>query len=249
MIEVFSPAGLEALKAQCTSETLYAFDFDGTLAPIVSSPADARLDQIVEELLIRLAHLAPTAVISGRGLKDLQQRVPEGPFLLVGNHGIENPGADAGTIHAFRDLIRKWRDELAPLENEGVLIENKEFSLSIHYRDTKAPHDSRDRILAATDRLIPSPRVVLGKFVVNIVPAGAAHKGTALLDLVLRTNCKKILFVGDDVTDEDIFALHDPRLMSIKIGEEPTRAPYFIHKQIEVSRLLEFAVDCLKSKR
>ena len=89
MIDLFSTEGLEALARIARRTTLYAFDFDGTLAPIVERPDDARAAPSTIALLATLGTLVPTAILTGRSVDDLKQRLEFTPLHLVGNHGAE----------------------------------------------------------------------------------------------------------------------------------------------------------------
>ena len=86
---LFSTLGRKRLQAICTATTLFAFDFDGTLAPIAKDHKKARLARVTRQLLRDLALHAQVAVISGRGRDDLDKRVGLRGVYLVGNHGLE----------------------------------------------------------------------------------------------------------------------------------------------------------------
>ncbi|HEV2447687.1 MAG TPA: trehalose-phosphatase, partial [Candidatus Sulfopaludibacter sp.] len=92
-------------------KTLCAFDYDGTLAPIVAHPASARMRAGTSRLLARVAALYPCAVISGRARRDLHERLAgTGVKRVIGNHGAEAEShADAG-----RPEVERWLTALAP---------------------------------------------------------------------------------------------------------------------------------------
>ena len=83
----FSPAGDAALAQFLARRPLLAFDFDGTLAPIVSRPDDARVPDTLAAMLARLAGLAPVAIVTGRQVDDVRPRLGFTPTYVVGNHG------------------------------------------------------------------------------------------------------------------------------------------------------------------
>jgi trehalose-phosphatase len=101
-----------------------------------------------------------------------------------------------------------------------VVVENKSYSLSFHYRTTNQRDAARALISRIVAELSPPPRIVLGKSVVNVMPPTASHKGTALLEYMRRLDCNAALYVGDDVTDEDVFALRDARILTVRIGRK-----------------------------
>ena len=88
-------------------------------------------------------------------------------------------------------------------------------------------------------KLDDSPRIILGKFVFNVIPAGAPHKGMALLELMIETGATRALYVGDDDTDEDIFSLPDKRIVSVRVGKKKlSHAKYYLNRQSEMTILL-----------
>ena len=88
---VLSKTQRPLLRALFHQQTLFAFDFDGTLAPIVRDPAKAAMRLVTHRLLQRLASLQPVAIISGRSRSDILSRTKGiRPLVVVGNHGIEH---------------------------------------------------------------------------------------------------------------------------------------------------------------
>ena len=110
-------------------------------------------------------------------------------------------------------------------------IEDKTYSLSMHFRESSAPHHAKELVLRVTAQLTPLPRLVLGKAVVNVIPPGTPHKGTALLELMRQLKCEAALYVGDDDTDEDVFSLPDERSSPCGSGKRPPRRPGTILKR------------------
>lgn len=251
MIYLFSTNGLRFLESVCFTRTLYAFDFDGTLSPIVKNPGSAKISESSLALLHQISEHAPVAVISGRGLADLEEKLDPAPGLLVGNHGLEGIHS-SDSLEAFRDSCEKWKKHLARAlkEHDGILegveIEDKIYSIAVHYRKSRAKKNAKARILEAIGSLTPSARIVLGKCVVNIVPSGAPHKGVALLELMLKTDAKSALYIGDDDTDEDVFNLSDPRVFTIRVGRKAnSKAKFYVERQAEVNWLLKKLVHFL----
>lgn len=216
-----------------------AFDFDGTLAPIVAEPRRARMRARTRRLLKAVAQRYPCVVISGRSRADVSSLIARVPIWHVsGNHGLEPWGEDAAYVARIRDWLVRLRGALEGVE--GVVIENKRFSLSIHYRNARAKRSARAAIKAAVGRL-RGARVIGGHEVVNVVPRGAPHKGVALERSRRLLVCDTAIYVGDDETDEDVFAAARlDRLLGIRIGSnEPSRARYRLKDQREIDAFLQ----------
>lgn len=231
------------------SRILLAFDFDGTLAPIVVQRDNAQMRQRTGELLAKVCTLYPCAVISGRSQGDVGSRISGSAVkYVVGNHGVE-PGAGLGD---FEQDVSRAREALEQSLAgwAGVEIENKQYSLAIHYRKSRNKQLARSAIHSSVSVLPVNMRIVPGKLVVNIVPERAPNKGDALLNLRASEHADTALYVGDDVTDEDVFKLDQPgRLLSVRVGESKcSAAGYFLRDQKEIDRLLGRLV-ALRGKR
>ena len=238
MISLFSKRAQRELRKLCGTKTLYAFDFDGTLAPIVKNPASAQMISTSAKLFTKLTSIFPVAVVSGRSVQDLKARLQVLPKYLIGNHGLEN-----GSRTHLRKAERLCKEWIRQLESAGLpagaWVENKKFSFSIHYRDCKQP--AKIKVLKMAETLHPAPRLVPGKLVLNVVPKGAPDKGTALLKIMRQQGFDSVLFIGDDETDEDVFKLKktSKRIFSIRVGKKKSsHATYFIRQQKDIKRLL-----------
>ncbi len=250
MEDLFSPEGRSALKAALRARPLLAFDFDGTLAPIVERPDDARVEIGVSQRLDSLCRLRPVAVVTGRTVGDVARRLGFSPQFLVGNHGAEDPGQVRGLdVSALDGLRARLAAHAAELYAAGVQVEDKRFSLALHYR---LAHD-RARALARIDALLvqldPSLRTFGGKCVVNVVLASAPDKGDAVASLVRRAGCGAAVFVGDDVNDEAVFARAHARWLTVRVGrDEPqSRAGFFLDGHAEMEALLDLMLDHLRA--
>lgn len=232
--------GHEALLASLFAQRpLLAFDFDGTLAPLVERPADAQMDPPTHDRLARLAERAPVVIISGRALSDLTSRF-DGVRLagVSANHGLEPWGA---TLE-IEERVQGWA---AALEKEfsrlpGIEIQNKRWSLTVDYRHVPDLEQS-ERSLCAFARTLPGVRLLGGRHAdLNLAPAGPHNKGTALKRHLTDLGCGAALYVGDDRTDEDVFSLDMRDLMSVRVGHKwGTHARYFLRSQGEITRLLD----------
>lgn len=246
---LLTEAGRSDLRELLKTRSLYAFDFDGTLAKIVRDPHAARLGRPVRVRLEELAKRAPTAIISGRSVEDLRSRVGTAVPHLIGNHGSEGPHTRREDMQQVRETSSGWlqlvnerfQDELT---QSGVFVESKSYSLSFHYRTADHRGEARALLSRIVAELSPPPRIVLGKCVVNVMPPTASHKGTALLEYMRRLDCSSALYVGDDETDEDVFALRDARILTVRIGKKNgSSARYFLKRQAEITEMLRLLVE------
>ncbi len=239
---LFSKGGIQILESLSFTRTLFAFDFDGTLSKIVPIPARAFLSTETARLLRRLNERAPVAVISGRSIQDLKTRLPFTPRHLIGNHGLEGLSRNDSTLDLAREACHAWRDQLKKMLNkrmEGIEMEDKTYSMALHYRHSPQKKQAKLHLLEAASRIHPSPRIILGKKVVNLIPVGGPHKGIALVELMLQENIRSACYIGDDDTDEDVFALSDRRILGIRVGRRETSlAKFFIKRQSEMNKLL-----------
>ena len=236
---IFTPANLRALAGFASSNVLLAFDYDGTLAPIAPTPEGARMRAATRRWLTRVAQRYPCVVISGRPLEDLEKRLDSIPvWYLFGNHGFEpHAGSDE---HAAR--ARDWADRLSeqlPLE-DGLIIEHKKYSVTVHYRRVRDKERVMKAIVDAV-RQLPDVRAVGGAQALNLLPSGGANKGVALQQARAMFACHTVIYVGDDDTDEDAFASAPPdRLLSIRVGSRgPSRAKYRLRTQRDIDLLLQ----------
>ena len=240
---LFSREGEDALAATLALRPLLAFDFDGTLAPIVARPEDARVPLPVARRLDRLARLLPVAIVSGRRVDDVRGRLSFEPHHIIGSHGAEDPldpeGAAApARLDAFRSRLH---ERAAELEGAGVVVEDKTHSLALHYRLAR----DRERARGLVDEMVAGLDADLhsfgGKMVMNVVAAGARDKADAVASLVERFGVRAAVFLGDDVNDEPVFARAEPDWLTIKVGrDDPTTAARFcIDGTGEIARLLD----------
>jgi len=242
-VYLLGEAGLASLNAFIDPSTLFAFDLDGTLAPIVDDPAGIAVPSAVNRELARLKKQAALAIITGRSCQDARKHLGIVPHYLVGNHGAEGLPGWEERREEFRDLGIKWEGQLRKLfsasASAGIVVENKGASVAIHYRNAPIKAAAGALVLQAIDHLEPPPRHVRGKCVENLLPAAAPDKGVAMLDLMQREGYAKAMFVGDDATDEDVFRLAGENLFTVHVGSRPqSRARYYLKNQREMLLLL-----------
>ena len=241
---LFSETGMKVLESLTFTKTLYAFDFDGTLTPIVGTPNEAKISRDMEKLLNDLSSLVPVAVVSGRLIEDLRLKLGFRPGYLIGNHGLEGLSSTSESSDMASKICASWREQLnekwGQLKTDpGVFIEDKTFSLAIHYRKSRNKKTARLELFSKIENLNPSPRIILGKSVMNLVPTGAPHKGVALLELMMQCELKTALYIGDDDTDEDVFSLPDSGIITIRVGhKKSSQAQFFVKRQGEVTSIV-----------
>ena len=237
---------------------LVALDFDGTLSPIVERPEDAALLEGLESPLRRLVARADTvaAIVSGRGLADVRGRVGLDAMYYAGNHGFEIEGPGVDRIHPAAEAARPALAASAAavaraLAGEpGTEVEDKRWTLSIHYRRAER-EGAEARVRRAVEEHCRRPglRVTAGKKVFEVRPDVEWDKGRAtrfLLDTVGEGREIPALFIGDDRTDEDAFAVVRDLGGGIVVGDPPppdTRAVAWLRGPEEVAALIRELAD------
>ena len=228
---------------------LVACDYDGTLAPIVDVPGEARPRRESVAALRALAALTDTsvAVISGRSLHDLAalSRLPE-EIHLVGSHGTEFDVGFARALSpealALRDRVTEELHAIAALRT-GVIVEHKPAGVALHYRQA-SEEDSAAALAAVREgpALLPGVHAREGKQVIELAVV-EADKGYALDAIRHQVGATAALFVGDDVTDEDAFSRLTGPDLGIKVGLGPTFAAERVEGPDDVARLLARLVE------
>ena len=241
----------EVLAQLAWSNVLLAFDFDGTLSPIVSEPDEAKMRARTRRLFGLVSQRYPCVVISGRAAADVGARLGDARVrAVVGNHGLE----PAGDMSASRAEVRRWLPRLDPGRrsargrgDRGQALFRGGALPALHGRAGRCGRRSSDAVAS----LGKAVRMVTGKCVINVLPEGAPHKGFALQRLRRALAADVALYVGDDETDEDVFNLEEPgRLLGIRVGKSMrSRASYFLTSQREIDSLLELLISLRESRR
>jgi len=245
MKHLFSAEGDAALTDIMARKPLLAFDFDGTLAPIVARPDAARVPTGVSRWLSQLARVLPLAIVSGRSVDDLRSRIAFQPQFVIGNHGAEDPMEAPGDANDWASVLdglrlRLW-EQASQLAAAGVDVEDKRFSIALHYRRA-IDHDSAltltTRVLSEVDARLS---VFGGMMVANVVPAQAPDKAHAVARLVERAGVDCAVFVGDDINDEPVFARPEPSWLTVRVGHNypNSQAKFFVDDAGEVETMLE----------
>jgi trehalose 6-phosphate phosphatase len=238
MRHILAKRHIPILTAFATSNVLVAFDYDGTLAPISSNPDRAPMRARTRRLLSAVADRYPCIVISGRARSDLVKWLSGVPvWHLSGNHGLEPWAEDAGYIAR----VNRWERQLAHRLEQypGVEIENKTYSLTVHYRHAQPRKPAMFAVQSALSAL-RGARLIRGKEAISVLPRDSVHKGDALQRARRLIHCDVAIYVGDDDTDEDAFnASSTGIVLGVRIGSRKTsKARYYLKDQVEIDALL-----------
>ncbi len=209
----------ELLEPQLTEsgELLFCTDFDGTLVNFTGLPSETELPEETGDRLKRLATLENLhlAVISGRGFDELAELVPLENVTLAGNHGLKIRFQDGTTRkpetgEEIKEAIRKINSEVQEAFGSlpGIIIENKGFGLALHYRQYEGEAKAvKKKFYEIWNRHgIPLLEVIQGAKLVEIRPK-EWNKGDAVELLRRGLDNPPTIYVGDDTTDEDAFAV------------------------------------------
>ena len=245
MQPMFSETGMQRLTEMARNRMLCAFDFDGTLAPIMPRPEQVRLPEAARDSLVRLSGYAPVAIITGRSIEDVRERLGFEPDFILGNHGMQGvPGWEAkAAVHARH--CAEWKAQLEAMlsqssDAEGIWVEDKHYSLSVHFRMAREPDKASSLLARLLPQLAPRARLVTGKYVINVVDEDAHHKGSALEALMLACGAKGAIYAGDDVTDEDVFRIRRPDVLSVRVERsDESVAEFYVPHAADMLRLLE----------
>jgi trehalose 6-phosphate phosphatase len=249
-------ANLQKLKREILNSASYLImlDFDGTLSPIVSSPNRSLINKTAKRILKALANKknVSLAIISGRSLQDLKNKVGIKKITYAGNHGMEweiqKKQTTAPVPSNYRKIVPILKKQLAEFchQYKGTFLEDKGIALTLHYRrlNPKQQKIFREKALAIIKPYLNKKTLKLseGKKVLDITPQSKWNKGKFALylkNLLFKNkNNQCVVYIGDDTTDEDVFRVL-PRGITIRVGKKNnSSAKYFLKNVTEVSQLL-----------
>jgi len=206
-------------------------DVDGTISPTAPTPQQAKVSPLCRHYLSILCNqLALVAAISGRPAVEVKNMIRIDGIVYIGNHGLERWSKGGSEfppeVQGYSEVIKSAIQELTPLLNiEGVTIENKGITATIHYRLCPEPQSAKTHILTAVNN---SPharglRIIQERMAIDLLPPVEVNKGTATLDLIQDYNLQGGIYLGDDCTDIDAFraihaAAHDLDFRGVAIG-------------------------------
>ncbi|KUI10751.1 HAD family hydrolase [Mycobacterium lehmannii] len=246
------PADLQRAltSAAAAPRLLITTDFDGTLAPIVSNPGDARPLAEAADALVALADLPDTAsaLISGRALEVLRELSGMPPAVhLVGSHGAE---FNTGFTHEVDDVaLQRITSELRDIASgkPGVTVETKPASVALHVRNASAD-DGAAALSAAREASTDwNAQLTEGKEVLEFAVI-QTDKGEAIDILREQENADAVVFFGDDVTDEKAFRRLRGDDVGVKVGPGDTLAAYRVESPQDVAAALVYLLDARRSQ-
>ncbi len=245
---------MEEVKKKAFHKNIFMFlDYDGTLTPIVGTPDKAVISDEMRSLIIKLKEIIPVAVISGRALKDIKDRVGIEDIIYAGNHGAEVWDGRKAIISQGSEENRRLLEEvLEKLKKEtsyikGVLIEDKGITASLHFRNVNVRQVGD--IFRIFERIAKEHeddfRFIIGKKVFEIRPVNIWNKGDAVSWIIENMGKHRFpVYIGDDTTDEDAYSILKNRGLSISIGGS-ANADYYIQNQEEVKDFLTMLYEGL----
>lgn len=222
---------------------LLLFDLDGTLAPIVDRPVDARVPVQTRYLLQQLRRTGASVVlVSGRSVEGVRHVARADVDAIVGDHG--GRWALKGRARDWLPIdVRRFAAAASHLKtlfegHNGIRVEVKERSISVHLR---LPPEEEETTARRIIRLMRAEglRVLHGNRVLDGQMPGV-NKGAAVLRWLEReADHDAILFAGDDTTDEDAFKALRRSAMTIAVGPRPQRAEFRTSSPATLAKWLE----------
>ncbi len=231
-------------------------DFDGTLVELAEDPDSVELSSGRRDLIRRLARRPDLTlgVVSGRRLADLRLRVGAGDGIYyAGLHGLEIEGPGIHFLHSqtadTRTLIQRLGRSLVDATKDlvGVRVENKELTVAMHVRraaPTAQQHaEEVFREIAGPHLKTGAMRLLCGAAVFELLPGIAWTKGDAVLRIKAEVERQYqraawLIYLGDDVTDEDAFGAVGAGGITIAVGYRPSTAAFRLPDPDAVERFL-----------
>lgn len=246
-----------ALQLRAAGHVLLFSDFDGTLVPLRLQPSECRLNPFLADTLVAMAQTdrVGVAIISGRSLSDLRMRIAELPGVgLAGNHGLEiewrgRTFREPAAVRIASELSEIVAGISTALKHvPGAWIEDKGLTASVHHRQVQ--HAMLGRLHEATERALTTSRgrsdwvLRYGNEVIEIRPRVKWHKGSAarwLMEQMVPVGQDVLLiYLGDDLTDEDVFR-EFPEAITVRVGAGgSTVANFFLEDSAEAQASLEW---------
>lgn len=231
-------------------------DYDGTITPIHKTPSETILSSDTIHILQQLIQLpnVRVTILTGRSMKDIRKFIPFENIRLVANHGFHiymdgnewvHPDAESSfpKMHQLQDIL------LTALKSfSNVFVENKQFTLGIHYRNAAAKDTPIVKELTKKNISSFDPKLVIteSKEVIEVQPPVKWGKGNAVSKILkvhpYPHNSLKI-YIGDDITDEDAFQVLKSSGITIYVGEiSETKAQYYVENVKEVLQILRMII-------
>jgi len=232
---------------------VFFLDYDGTLTPIVDRPGLAVIPEEMRRTVARLAQAHTVAVVSGRMREDVEKLVGVKDIFFAGSHGMDIAGPGLSlleprvkeTAPLIEKVIAVLSKDLGGIE--GILIEKKKISVAVHYRLLKdegrlAEIEARVRQIVEEHKAL---RLMHGKKVFEVLPDVPWDKGQAvrwiLQALKLSWEDASVIYIGDDVTDENAFRVLRTRGTGVLVSQKPLAscAHFRVASPDDVRRIFE----------
>ncbi|MGC9517788.1 MAG: trehalose-phosphatase [Methanomicrobiales archaeon] len=246
-------------------DTAIVTDIDGTISKIAPTPDSAFVDPLIRKFLFKLVgKFKLVAAVSGRCVEDARQMLAIDGILYVGNHGLEYLKDGERYIEPEVVEILPYLNEVAQKiqqeelsEIPGIIFEEKGVCFSIHYRQCKDSEKTKKMILDCLKNLESKDmKVTQGRRLVEIRPPVAYNKGSILEKIIVDNNLKKVIYLGDDITDVDAFdkikemvSLNKIKGASIAVESEEVpeyvmdRADYLVNNVDQVGRFFQWLTE------
>lgn len=252
----YSSNVLQVISHQHSEEKQYCVfvDIDGTLSEFNPDPSQSFIPKITLQTLQQLKDLdIPVIAITGRSVQVASQLFSPLQLPIAGTHGLEihldseqklDTLVDESDISLLQHNVQK-----ACLRYPQLLIENKDYSVAIHYRQYPELAEIAKKIAHDIQRMQPEFKINEGKYVFELLPA-EADKGQAIQKILDHYNFQNVLpiFIGDDKTDESGFkTINNYHGVSIKVGEEETQACCRLKNVADVAHFLDLFLQFLKT--
>jgi trehalose 6-phosphate phosphatase len=217
---------LVARLAEAPDAAAILLDVDGTLAPIVTRPEEARVPSATKDELDRLAgRYALVACVSGRTGDDARRMVGVDGVVYVGSHGLE-----------LEPEASRWRERLRSFaETVDWPVEDKGLTVSFHYREAGDEEAALEYLDGVANRAREHGLVArFGRKVLELRPPVDADKGSAVRRLLSERELRRALYAGDDTTDLDAFRALDGLELAVRVAVSSDEAPQELVREAEV---------------
>lgn len=249
----------DKLKEDISNKHIFLFlDYDGTLTPIVKNPNKAIMPKSTKGLLKELLKIPECrlAIISGRALEDIKNKVGLRDIIYSGNHGLEIEGPKirfkSPIPVSFRIVLGEIKEQLTERLSliKGHILEDKGLSLALHYRLVDKKYIPLVKVIfheiGLPYKVAKKVKIRSGKMVLEIKPPIDWDKGKVVLWLLARQQFelggKQVLpiYIGDDITDEDAFKALKNKGLTIFVGRPAvSEASYYLKNTQEVTDFMK----------
>jgi trehalose 6-phosphate synthase/phosphatase len=243
-----------AKQMAAAQQLILLVDYDGTLVPIASTPELARPDAAVMTLLAKVAARPGTEVhvVSGRPRDTLERWLGRLPIYLHAEHGSWSRAPGQPGVALEESLPAPWREKVRSILREyadrtpGTLVEEKPTGLAWHYRMADpefGPLQANELRVHLTELLSNTPvQILSGRKVIELRQHGV-HKGLVVAPILARHPEALMVAMGDDTTDDDLFASLPPNAISIHVGPAEFRSTLRMRSPSDVRLLLSLIAE------